>query len=242
MKEVKFNFSGGPMDGEVRALIVGHVVIGRDPADLPPNAEALVLKNSGGGVSRKHLEIVESDGQIELRNLSGNGTAVNGKLVFDTAVLSPGTRIAVERYEFAVDWREFTSNRPREKDSDNKPQDTGGGLLSSPIVRAVLGLYIAAVLGLGLWFGVFDEDGGAVADDWPWLKESYVAYATDRLSEEEKELRAQRAEELLSKVRILRLQGLYYETEAPCRELMNLDKDIHSPLYQYGAQCVGSIY
>ena len=115
------------------------------------------------------------------------------------------------------------------------------GPLSSPIIRAVIAVYLVGILGLAVWLSLSGDDEAIAADDWPWLSAAYATYSTDDLSDELRAARATRAEALVQELRVIRTQGLSKDVERICREMMSIDKDSKSPLYQYGVRCLGSL-
>jgi hypothetical protein len=112
------------------------------------------------------------------------------------------------------------------------------GPLGSPVIRAVLAVYLLGLVGVGIWLKL-DSAAGTSADEWPALAEAYAAYAADAPAEE-REARAAKAEELVRKLRVSKIRGVSRDAESICRELMSLDGDARSPLFQYGARCLGT--
>jgi hypothetical protein len=235
MQDVTVTFTDGLLKGRVFDFEVGRVVIGRQPGE-----RGLELKGADGSVSRLHAELVEKGGDIELKNLSPNGTLVNGKLLLDEMLIASGALIEIgEKHSFKVHWSSvgatqvLAAKAVREK----KAAPRSAGPLASPIVRAVLGVYIIGILGVAVWLG-FDSTDVAV-DEWPALSAAYDDYEDPRSSPDAKQARAARAEALMRQLRVLKVQGEGRAMEPICRELMSLDGDAKSPLFRYGARCLG---
>lgn len=234
MQDVTITFTEGPQRGHSQEFEVGSVIIGRQPGE-----HGLELKHADKSVSRVHAELVAKDGDVELKNLSDNGTVVDGKLVLDSVRIHPGARIKIgAEHVFQVDWA-LVAPAPGSPERAPKPGTSGGrGLLGSPVVRAVIGVYLLGIGGVGMWVASSD-DGGAIRDDWPALRGEYERYEAEGVSADQRDARLARAEILMRELRVLRVRGLRTEAKSICREMMSLDKDIHSPLYLYGANCLG---
>lgn len=237
MQDITITFADGPLRGRKYEFEVGWVPIGR-----LPEPGGLELKGADTSVSRTHAELVEREGDIELHNLSPNGTKVDGKLIIDSIVVRPGARIEIgDRHPFDVEWQALDRILPTET---ARPQESGPlvkqGPLSSPIVRAVLGVYLAGIAGVAIWLGLAGSDSAAAADDWPALKTAYESYGAEWLDAEQRAANLERAELLVRQLRALRTQGADRGIERVCREIMRIDGEIDSPLFQYGARCLGN--
>jgi hypothetical protein len=236
MQDVTITFTSGPMRDRKLEFEVGHVLIGR-----LPGAGGLELKGADTSVSRTHAELVEVDGDIELRNLSPNGTKVDGKLIIDAVRLKPGAKLAVgNAHAFEITWTSFQSESTVVSGEKDSKADKSKGPLSSPIVRAVIGVYLLGIIVVAIWLGVLAGGDDIAADDWPGLEAAYLAYESSGLSEDERDQRLARAETLVRDLRALRTQGTYQGRDRICRELMRIDRDSQSPLYRYGAHCLAS--
>jgi hypothetical protein len=175
--------------------------------------------------------------------LGANGTVVNGKLLQDEAVLKPGDVIEIgQSHEFRVDWTLVgTEARAKtDKKRESKPV-TSSGALSSPLVRTLLAVYLCGIGAVALWFSWSSETGKQIADDWPALSAAYESYDSTDVDAKEKAKRARYAEAILVRLRVLRANERDDDVRRLCRELMRLDSDIRSPLYRYGALCLGSM-
>jgi len=215
---------------------VGRVNIGR-----LPGAGGLELKGADTSVSRSHAELVESGGDVELRNLSPNGTSVDGKLVIDSILLKPGAKVSVgNAHVFTVTWTSFETEAERRPGKKASMPDKKKGPLSSPVVQAVLLVYLLGIIGVAIWLGVMADTGNIAADDWPRLDAAYQEYQSNNLTDAERDLRRARAEALVRELRALRTQGVNRGVDSICREMMRIDRDTGSPLYQYGADCLGA--
>jgi pSer/pThr/pTyr-binding forkhead associated (FHA) protein len=237
MQDVTITFTAGPMkDGEFE-FEVGNLPIGRQPG---PNG--LELMHADQSVSRVHAELVEHEGQITLQNHSPNGTTVAGKLVLDTVPIRPGTKVQVgNSHVFEVSWTSFTASQ-RDKGKDKKGQNVASqGLLASPLVRSVIGVYLLGMVVLVIWLSISGGDR-KVTDDWPQLAKAYAAYQPEGVSAETLSENAARAEILVHELRVFKTQGQRNNVRQLCREIMSIDQDINSPLFRYGARCLGSRY
>ena len=236
MQDVQVRFSSGPLRGQSYDFEVGQVAIGRLPGE-----GGLELKGADSSVSRSHAELVDNGGDIELRNLSPNGTEVDGKVVLDSVVLKPGAEIKIgSDHSFSVQWKSFAPEAPA-WGTELKPRTPKKkGPLSSPVVRAVIGVYLLGLVGVAVWISSFDSGSGVAPDEWPALQAAYEAYDHPSFSEEEKAARTERAKVLVLRLRALRTRERTQDIEALCREIMGLDSNTDSPLYRFGAQCLGS--
>jgi hypothetical protein len=233
MQDVTITFTDGLLKGRVFDFEVGRVVIGRQPGE-----RGLELKGADASVSRAHAELVENGGDIELRNLSPNGTLVNGKLLLEEMLIASGALIEIgEKHAFKVHWSSVGATQvlPAKTVRDKSPALNKGGPLSSPVVRVVLGAYLAGLVGLAVWLSL--DSTGTASDEWPALAAAYDTY--EGSSPEAKQSRTIRAESLVRQLRVLKVQGEGRAMEPICRELMSLDGDAKSPLFQYGARCLG---
>jgi pSer/pThr/pTyr-binding forkhead associated (FHA) protein len=85
---IKLEITGGPDAGKKKRFKGVRMVIGRTPG--------VDLQLSDQSVSRRHIELVHSDGGTLLRDLgSGNGTRLNGKKITDDTMLSHGDEIQI---------------------------------------------------------------------------------------------------------------------------------------------------
>jgi hypothetical protein len=245
MQELQISFTAGPMSGQSSLHELGSLVLGREPRP-GPGQQALLLPGADSSMSRNHLLLFDRNGEVVLENLSGNGTRVNGKLVMEQAVLKPGANIDVgSHHSFRVQWELLGGQQPstQEKVSAVKSASSvaSSGLLGSPVVRTLLVVYIAAIIAVAGYLSWRGDRKGEIRDDWPELSAAYADYQPAGLEESEKARRAQLAEAILVRLRVLRANERKEAVERLCRELMRLDADIKSPVYLYGAKCLGSI-
>lgn len=235
MQDVTIIFVDGPLRGRRYEFEVGSVEIGR-----LPDEGGLELKGADTSVSRVHALLVEEDGDIELRNRSPNGTKVDGKLVLDSVILAPGARVEIgERHPFEVQWVSLRQKIAPESATTRASRPVlKQGPLSSPIVRAVIGIYLLGIVALAVWLGTVDEGGTIAADDWPALESAYASWEGGSVTAERRGTNLERAKLLVRELRVLRTRGTSRDVELICREIMSLDKSIDSPLFQYGARCL----
>jgi pSer/pThr/pTyr-binding forkhead associated (FHA) protein len=85
---IKLEITGGPDAGKKKRFKGVRMVIGRTPG--------VDLQLSDQSVSRRHIELVHSDGGTLLRDLgSGNGTRLNGKKITGDVMLNHGDEIQI---------------------------------------------------------------------------------------------------------------------------------------------------
>jgi pSer/pThr/pTyr-binding forkhead associated (FHA) protein len=243
MQALQIRFTQGPMQGTTKQYDLGYLLIGREPRP-EVDQQALILTGADGSVSRNHVALFDRDGQVILQNISGNGTRVDGTLIIEEAVLKPGAQITIgSHHQLEVKWQ--LVGRQKQEDKDAKaPAATkaaSSGLLASPVVRALLAVYLVAIIGVAAYLSWQGGRNASIPDDWPQLSAAYEAYQPTEISAAEKTRRANLAEALLVRLRVLRANERTYEVKRLCRVLMRLDADIQSPIYRYGATCLGSI-
>jgi pSer/pThr/pTyr-binding forkhead associated (FHA) protein len=241
MHSVTLVFTHGPMAGERAEYDLGALTFGREPAPMESGQLTMVLKGAERSVSRSHATLLDSDAGVILRNLSGNGTLVDGKLVLEDAVLKSGASIRVgTSHEFLVNWEIVGA----ETAGEERPTISAGALakagpLASPVVRALLGVYLLGILGVVGWLMTRPTDGTHVADDWPTLEPAYAEYIAENLDEQTQAARMEKAAGIVNQLRVLRIKERTEDVNHLCRELMAIDADIKSPVYRYGAKCLG---
>lgn len=236
MQDVTITFTDGPLRGRSYDFEVGQLSIGR-----LPGSTGLELKGADTSVSRIHAELHERAGGIELRNVSPNGTMVDDKIVLDDIKIRPGVRVQIgSLHRFTVNWTSFErESRPKDTSKESDPQRSQGPL-SSPIIQAVLGVYFLAMVAVFVWLMLSDDGGPTAGDDWPALAAAYDNYQAGEMPGDIRSTRAARAEDLVRKLRVMRTRKSNRDAEKICREMMSIDKDSKSPLYRYGARCLGS--
>jgi pSer/pThr/pTyr-binding forkhead associated (FHA) protein len=232
MQDVTITFTGGPQQGrriEVEVTREG-VAIGRLPG--PGGVE---LKSADSSISREHAKLIARGGEVELENLSANGTVVDGKLVLDRVLLQPNVEIKIgDTCAFSVDWTSFNADVTKEKKEEKSTATPGP--LASPIVRAVVGVYVLGIVGVGVWLAMEDET--IAGDDWPALEKVYEKYEPDGDAEASRAARMDRAKDLVDELRVHKTRGIDRENKIICREIMSLDADVNSPFFRYGASCL----
>jgi len=242
MQDLRIDFTDGPMAGESKRFDLGAVALGREPI-AESGQVVLTLRGADASVSRNHVVIVDNHGQVLLRNLSGNGTTVDGKLVLEEQLLKPGSIIRVgNSHEFTTDWQlvgtaQTLANQDAKK--DNTPKVASQGMLGSPIVRALLAVYLLGIVAVAVWMSLRGEFATEIRDEWPTLSAAYEDYQPDGLTAPEKLRRTAIAESIIIRLRVHKSNERNASVQRLCRELMRLDADIQSPLYRYGAQCLG---
>lgn len=241
MQDLRIAFARGPMAGESSSHDLGALLIGREP-NPEAGQQSLMLRGADSSVSRNHALIFDRDGEVVLQNSGANGTAVNGKLVLEETQLKPGDTIAIgANHEFRVDWQLVGSAARNASDRKEKSAPvTSSGPLRSPIVRTVLAVYLLGILAVALWFSWRGGAPEEITDDWPELGAAYKEYEPAGVDAKEKARRTRYAEAILVRLRVLRANERDEDVRRLCRELMRLDADIQSPLYRYGARCLGS--
>ncbi|MDB4261614.1 FHA domain-containing protein [bacterium] len=237
MQDVTITFIAGPMKGSDAEFEVGKLLIGRQPGP-----GGLELRHADQSVSRVHAQLTESEGKITLLNRSPNGTMVAEKLVLDTAALRPGSKVQVgDSHVFEVNWASFTATSQDKGKGEKTQSAVSSGPLASPLVRAVIGVYMAAMIGVVVWLSS-SASVGPIIDDWPRLEREYAAYEPVGVPPAVLAQRSMQAQQLVREMRVLRMQRLRGDVKKICREIMSLDEDIESPLFKYGAKCLGSRY
>lgn len=242
MHDVRLKFTKGPMASEVQRAELGSLLIGREPRATEADQETLFLRGADSSVSRNHAALHDRDGKVILENISGNGTKVDGKLSVDDMELQPGATIQIgSEHEFVIDWQVVRAQTSKSSsDKSNEPAIGSSGMLASPVVRAILGIYLLGMIAVGLWFGMGAGGESEIKDDWPELAANYEKYNPEGLSEAVKIERQGQAQNMVIRLRVLRVNKQTADTKRVCREIMQLDADINSPLYRYGARCLGS--
>jgi hypothetical protein len=237
MQDVTITFTRGPMSGNTLEFEVGELEIGRQPG-----ANGLQLKNAETAVSRIHALLRELDGKVILHNQSSHGTQVDGKEVFDSVELEPGAEISIgANHDFRVEWTSFMGvGTEPEAGAEADSRTATPGPLASPVIRAVIVVYLLAMVGVAVWISGATKEGGVAADDWPELQAAYETYATETISADLRAERMARAQVLLREVRTLKTRGMHEAVAPVCREIMGLDNAVTSPLFQYGAQCLAA--
>jgi len=237
MQDIKIKFLSGPLKGHVTEVEVGDVLVGRQPGE-----RGLELKGADTTVSRIHTQLIEQGGEIVVRNKSPNGTVINGKLTLDQATIKSGAKIGIgDQFELELEWKTFGAETIVKNRKSASSAAVKKGPLASPVIRAVLAVYLGGIVLVGLWVGL-SPDKGVADDDWPALVAAYQDYQNEEISTDEWQARETRARELVRELRAMHTRDMEGENmERICRELMSLDGDTRSPLYLYGVRCLADL-
>lgn len=241
MQDVLIRFKNGSMAGQIFQHTVGSLAVGREPQ---PEAgqESLVLVGADDAVSRTHMLLLDEIGEITVRNLGANGTKVNGKLVTESVKIESGAIIAIgKHHEFSVSWQLVGGRKDKDSKTDDAESVASSGILGSPMVRAILGFYILSMVAVAAYLSISAGKNSKYDDEWPALSAAYEAYQPAALTIDEKNERAAEAKSALIQLRVLRTNDMEDDIKLLCRKLMHIDSDIHSPIYQYGAKCLGDV-
>lgn len=116
---------GGPDDTQMFPLLGGTNTLGRESSNDVVDTE--------NGVSRRHVEIVETQTGYILRDLSTNGTYVNDRLISkDDHVLGDGDRIRLGSSAVTFVFRSDSAGRqPRRAGYNPAPTVSEGGRLGA---------------------------------------------------------------------------------------------------------------
>ncbi|MFK7977175.1 MAG: FHA domain-containing protein [Halioglobus sp.] len=241
MQDVLIRFKKGSMAGQIFQHTVGSLAIGREPQQ-EPGQESLVLVGAGDAVSRTHMLLLDDSGEMIVRNIGANGTKVNGKLVTESEKIESGATIAIgKHHEFSVSWQLVGGRKVTKQKSEDIESVASSGMLGSPMVRAILGFYILSMVAVAAYLSIAAGSGSKYDDDWPELSAAYEDYQPANLTMDEKANRAEKAKSTLIQLRVLHMNDMDDDIKLLCRKLMHIDSDIHSPIYQYGAKCLGNV-
>ena len=234
MKNVILLVRKGPTAGNRIELELGRVELGRDPG---PDG---VLLPGDSQVSRLHGELREDQGRIVYRNLSPNGTLVDRAIVREERELTPGAEIRL-----GSDYLIEVQFRPRERPAKAAPQGEPGALwrsgpLARPAVRAVLAIYLIALVALVVFLSLHGEP--TVLDQFATTRREYLAsYRPAGIDPEAKKARLARADRLVTDLFALERTESWEGARLACRELMAVDGDPHSPIYRFAARHLGAL-
>src|ERR1700734_3139389 len=98
MKEIAVSVVEGPLGGKRVALRLGRIVIGREPG-----GDGFALPGDFG-VSREHGELRVDDQQVLYRNLSANGSIVDGQEVQGEVEIQPGASLRIGQHLLTVNF------------------------------------------------------------------------------------------------------------------------------------------
>jgi len=245
MMNVKLQFDAGPMRGDRHDLTLGTAVFGREPQ---PESGDIAFKLSGAtqAISRSHFKITYRLATVVLINLSANGTRVDGKVVHEEQELKPGAVIEPEQgTRFSVTWTPIT----RAGVEDNSAKTTEGesssvlssGPLASPLIRAVLAVYLLGIVATMVWFSLSGAKDSFDSQEWHQLQVAYGQWASEHYTEQQAASRLILVEERMSRLEVLLSRNERGAARVICRELRALDGDINSPLYRYAVNCLSRL-
>jgi pSer/pThr/pTyr-binding forkhead associated (FHA) protein len=244
MISVMITFEAGPQRGESRAVDLGNLLIGREPA-AESHQQALILVGAGQSISRTHCEIAYHLGEVRLRSISANGTKVNGKAVPGEIVLSPGDTVSPsDDIQFKISWRAPEKVQPsavKTAEAAASPGVLSSGPLASPLIRAVLAVYLLGIVAVAVWINVSNSgpsfDDSASAD----LKSSYTKWGEERFSADELESRLSQIDADLETLRVAIAREQKQTARIICRRLRAMDATEESPVYRYAATCLAQL-
>lgn len=231
MRRVTLTVRGGPMEGARREVQLGRLVLGRNPG-----ADGYLLTGDVQ-VSRRHGELVEERGRVVYRNLSPNGSRVDGEPESGDRVLAPGAVLELGAHRVEV--------RFEPSPADRQTAAAAGGLWSSgplarPAVRIALAAYFVALAGLVTAATL--GGGRDLSTLWNEARESYrTEYRSGELEAEERAARLDEADRLFHRLLALERSERWDEARAVCRRLMAIDGDAASPLYRFAARRLGTL-
>lgn len=228
----------GPMAGQQKDLLPESIASGKLAIGREPGPGGLILAGDAT-VSRRHGDLFQENGQLVFANLSANGTEVDGKIVMGRQSLKPGAMLKLGSHEIEVLYK-----LPESKRSSS---DSGGGSLlqhgplAKPAVRILLAAYLLAILALAIFLWARGEDSAIRA--YQKARETYSDQylSSPDIPEAESEARLARADQLALELEAHVRGERWLLAEATCRELMTLDNDTGSPLYQFAARRLGEL-
>jgi hypothetical protein len=231
MRRVTLIVRSGPMEGARVDSSLGRLTLGRSPG---PHGFVLTGDEQ---VSRHHGELALENDRVTYRNLSPNGSQLDGQPVEDAVTVTPGglLEIGSHRIELRFD---PTATQVRDPEHDGPLWRTG--LLARPGVRAGLVVYLALLASLVLLAtGSGADDVGAL---WEEARSSYLTeYHPEELGEEDRAERLEEAERLVDLLVTLERRERWDEARLVCRRLMAIDRDPASPVYRFAAKRLGAL-
>lgn len=235
---VTLNLQQGPMAGRKKDVEVGpppqgKLVIGRDPG-----AEGLMLEGDST-VSRRHLEILQQRGDLLLNNLSSNGTAVDGEIVLGQRMLTPGVLLGLGTHVVEVQFSAVVTRRSASRSEG--PNSATMRPRMSPLIKAVLGVYLLGLVGLGVFLA--GRGGEAMTSTYAAAREEYsTRYAVAHsMAQGDLERRLNEADQLVVELMGHLRSERWQLAEDTCRQLMDLDRDVHSPMYRFALRSLGEL-
>lgn len=228
MRDVIVMVRKGPQGKGRYPCRLGRIVLGREPG-----SDGLILSGDPS-VSRRHGELLTRGQSVLYRNLSPNGSLVDGTVVQDTAPLGPGSKIQLgNRYVLEVHF-EATPREETRGTGDSGEVWWRRGPLAQPLVRVLLVAYLVGLGGVATFFGLRSEPD--VLAEFGATRQVYANdYLVRTLPPEHREERLERAERLLLKLQALERMEDWDEARLACRALMALDGDPDSPVFRFAA-------
>lgn len=229
----------GPMAGTQRdidlaALPSGKLILGRDPG---PGGWIL---DGDTTVSRLHGELTCEAGDLIYTNLSANGSGVDSGLLMGRQALKPGSFVKIGAHEIEVRFEPPPSSRRTvEVEAGSLWRH---GPLGKPLVRAVLAVYLVALLAVAVLLAL--RGGGSTDRAFEEARQAYVEryLKAAHLPESETARRLERADALVAELEAHVRGERWSLAEDICRELMALDDgDTRSPLFLFAAGRLGKL-
>jgi len=228
----------GPLEGQKFSLDLGHALVGRSPG-----AGGVVLPGDML-VALKHGELYEQGGKVVYRNLSPAGTLVDGKKVEGEQAVKSGAKLAFGNHHLLeiVFQSVAAGRRGHRPGASGQPTESaeGGGLLGKPLVRVLLVVYGVGILALVVFFS--SRGSGDLTADFAEVREEYsMNYSQEGTAEDEIQARLGRADALILQLEIVQRKKDWQQARKICRQLMALDSDPKSPVYQFAARQLGDL-
>lgn len=234
MRKVVLLVRRGPLQGHRIELELGRAAIGREPG---PGG---VLLSGDSLLSRLHGELREEGDRILYRNLSTNGSLVDGRVAEGDMALKPGSELRLgNEYLLEVQYRSAPRPAGPEKQVGDAPLWKSGPL-AKPAVRAVLAVYLLFICGIAVFLAIRGEP--TLADELKPVREKYLAsYRPPGLSAEERQARLAQADRLVDELLASERAEAWERARALCRDMMAVDRDPASPLYRFAARRLGAL-
>ena len=221
---LRMSFTAGPLKGKkINHDLLVPLIMGRTP-----DTGGLFLPGDKS-VSRKHGEFFLDKEKIAYRNLSANSsTRINGKPLEESRILRNGDRLEVGHHALVV----HLEGESHEVET-GKTKIWQRGQFANPLVRILFFLYGLLMLSTFLYFWLGNSTSRS---DWDAAKKLYeTTYQIENLSREEKQFRIERADQIAQELFAYEKTQRITEAKAACEELMALDFDHDSPIFQFAA-------
>jgi len=238
MLTIAITFQTGPQKGITQEVNIGTLVVGREPV-AEGDQQALVLPGAGASVSRTHFEISYALGEVKLRGISANGTKAKDKSIAEECVLSPGAIVSPsDEVSLKLDWTPVVA-RATEQQKKKEPTNLAkSGPLASPVIRAVIGVYLLGIVGVAVWLGGSSGSTGFDSGASKRLLDSYRRWGTEIYSPATLEANLESVEYEMDRLRVALATGNRKAAKQICLSLRALDEDRTSPVYAYAAKCI----